>query len=143
QTLFFASGDGKIWQLDSSLHQLYSYNGTPHRMSVSPTGQLLASCALDGSLEVFDVANHRLISHKLGHTGGTTSVSWVDDELWTTGADATIKRWGIREGDLAVLRSIEAPAAPRLFKVASGGWAASVGDGILMISRNGSSIAVN
>jgi WD40 repeat protein len=142
QSLLFTSGDGKIWQLDTKLHELYTYNGVAHRMAVSGNNHLLASCAHDGSVEVYDLTSHRLVAHKMAHAGGAASVSWVDDELWTGGNDGALKRWVLRDGDLVLRHSVQVPSPLRLLKVVRGGWAANVGEGVLMISVDGVSIAV-
>ncbi len=142
EALIFASADGKIWRFDSSLQELYSHSEAPYRMAISSDGRLLASCALDGSFDIFDLVNRRLISHLVGHAGATYSVTWVDDELWMSGDDGTLKRWGLRDGSLTLRHNVQVSAAFRLMKVAHGGWAASVGEGVLLVSLDGDSIAL-
>ena len=69
-------------------------------------------------------------------------MSWVEEELWTGGNDGALKRWEVRDGDLVLRRSLQLPSALRLLKIMRGGWAANVGEGVLLISVDGSSIAV-
>jgi serine/threonine protein kinase/WD40 repeat protein len=143
ETLIFASADGKIWRFDSSLQELYSHNGVPYRMAISPDGHLLASCALDGSFDVFDLVNRRLVSHVIiGSAGATYNVAWMNDALWTSGDDGTLKRWGLRDGMLTLRHTLQVPLAFRLMKVARGGWAASAGEGVLLASLDGASVAL-
>jgi WD40 repeat protein len=141
-SLIFASADGKIWRLDSSLQELYSHNEVPYRMAISSDGHLMASCALDGSFDVFDLVNRRLVSHLTGRAGALCSVAWVNDELWTSGDDGTLKRWGLQAGILTLRHDVHVATAFRLIKVAHGGWAASVGEGVLLVSLDGASVAV-
>jgi WD40 repeat protein len=142
QALIFASSDSKVWHFDSRLQELYSHNGVPYRMAISSDRRLLASCALDGSFVVFDLWSRRLVSQLIGHAGATCSVTWVDDELWTTGDDGTLKRWGVRDGNLALRHNVQASAALRLMRAAHGGWAAHVGEGVLLVSLDGASVAL-
>jgi len=92
--LIFASADGKIWRFDSSLEELYSHNEVPYRMALSSDGRLLASCALDGSFDVFDLVNRRLVSRLIGRAGAAYIPTWVDDELWMAADDGTLKSDG-------------------------------------------------
>jgi WD40 repeat protein len=142
EALIFASGDGKIWRFDTTLRELYAHAGAPTRMAISPDGRLLASCAVDGSLAVYDLVNRRVLSHLIGHVGAASCVTWVGDELWTSGNDGTLKRWGLRGGDLTLRHSVQMSGAFRAISVAHGGWAASVGDGVLLVSLDGISLAL-
>jgi WD40 repeat protein len=98
--LIFSSANGKIWRFDRSLQELYA-SEAPYRMAISPDGRLLASCAFDGSFDIFDLVNRRLVSHLIGHASGTCGVAWVDDELWISGDDGALKRWALRDGRLS------------------------------------------
>jgi eukaryotic-like serine/threonine-protein kinase len=142
ESLIFASADGKIWRFDDHVEELYAHNGVPYRMAISPDGRLLALGALNGSIAVLDLVNRRLISHLIGHVGATRSVAWVGDELWTSGDDGTLKRWALRDGLLTLQHSVQASAPFRLTKVVAGGWAANVGEGVLLVSVDGASIAL-
>ena len=143
ESLIFASNDSKIWRFNNGLQELYSHTGVPHRMAISTDGRSLASCSLDGSLAVFDLLNRRLITHLIGHASATCSVTWIDDELWTTGGGGTLKRWGLRDGTLALQHNVQASATTlRLMRVAHGGWAADGGEGVLLVSLDGASVAL-
>lgn len=142
-SLIFASDNSEIWWFNHDLEELYSHGGVAFRMAISSDGRSLASCSLDGSLVVFDLLNRRLISHLIGHAGATCSVTWVDDELWATSGDGTLQRWGLRDGTLTLRHNVQASATTlRLLKVAHGGWAADGGDGLLLVSLDGSSVAL-
>ncbi len=143
ESLIFASDNSKIWRFNHGLEELYSHGGGAHRMAISSDGRTLASCSLDGSFVVFDLVHRRLISHLTGHAGATCSVTWVDDELWATSGDGTLQRWGLRDGTLTLRHNVQTSAPTlRLVKVAHGGWAADGGDGLLLVSLDGSSVAL-
>jgi len=142
KSLIFASSDGKIWRFDSTLRELYAHAGAPGRMAISADGRLLASCAVDGSLAVYDLVNRRVVAHLIGHVGEASCVTWVGDELWTSGNDGALRRWGVQDGGLTLRHNVQMSAAFRLISVASGGWAANVGDGVLLVSLDGISIAL-
>jgi WD40 repeat protein len=141
-SLIFASADGKIWRFDHGLHELFARNAVPYRMALSSDGRALASCALDGSLDVLDLVERRLVAHLVGHAGTACTVTWVDDELWTSGDDGTLKRWAVRAGTLTLRHNVQVSAAFRLMTVAHGGWAANVGEGVLVVSLDGASVAL-
>jgi WD40 repeat protein len=143
ESLIFASNDSKIWRFSNGLQELYSHAGVPYRMAISSDGRSLASCSLDGSLAVFDLLNRRLVAHLSGHAGATCSVTWADGELWTTGGDGTLSRWGLRDGTLTLRHNVQASATMlRSMKVAHGGWAADGGEGVLLVSLDGASVAL-
>jgi WD40 repeat protein len=142
RSLIFASSDGKIWRFDSTLRELYAHAGSPIRMAISPDGRMLASCAVDGSLAVYDLVNRRVVSHLIGHDGAASCITWVGDELWTSGNDGALKRWGLRDGSLTLRHSVQMSGAFRWISVANGGWAANVGDGVLLVSLDGVSLAL-
>jgi WD40 repeat protein len=142
EALIFASANGKISRHDTSSQELYSHNEVPYRMAISSNGRLLVSCALDGSCNVFDLVNRRLVSRLSGRPGAASIVTWVDDELWMSGDDGTLKRWGLRGGILTLLHNVQVSAPFRLMKAAHGGWAASVGEGVLLVSLDGISVAL-
>jgi WD40 repeat protein len=142
RSLIFASADGKIWRFDDKLETLYSHHGVPTRLAVSPDGRMLAWSSVDGSFDVFDLVNRRLVAHLVGHAVATSSVTWFGDELWTSGDDGTLKRWRLRDGTLRLQHSTQVSGPFRGTKVASGGWAASAGEGILLVSLDAASIAL-
>jgi hypothetical protein len=53
-----------------------------------------------------------------------------------------LKRWAVQDGTLTLRHSMQNAAALRLLKVARGGWAASVGEGVLVVSFDGSTVAL-
>jgi eukaryotic-like serine/threonine-protein kinase len=140
--LIFASADGKIWRFEDHLQAVFSNTEVPYRAAISSDGHLLASCALDGSFDILDLVTRRLVAHVVGHAGAACTVSWVDDELWTSGDDGTLKRWAVRDGGLALRHNVQVSSAFRLLTVVHGGWAANVGEGVLMVSLDGASIAL-
>jgi eukaryotic-like serine/threonine-protein kinase len=143
EALIFASDDGRVWHFGSHLQELYAHDGVPYRLAISSDGRLLASYALDGSFDVFDLVDRRPVAHVIiGHAGAAYNVAWVDDELWTSGEDGTLKRWTIRDGSLTLRHTVQVSAAFRLMTVAHGGWAATVGEGALLVSLDGSSVAL-
>jgi WD40 repeat protein len=111
-------------------------------MAISPEGRLLAWCSLDGSFGVFDLQDRRLVSHVSGHVSATCSVTWVEDELWVSGDDGTLKRWQVHDGNLTLEHSMQASTSFHLVRVVHGGWAASTGEGVLLVSADGSTIAL-
>jgi hypothetical protein len=90
---------------------------------------------------VFDLVNNRLITHLTGHVGAAYNVVWLGDELWTTGDDGALKRWGFRNGAVTLRQRLQAPAAVHRLRVAQGGWAAVAGEGTVLASRDGDSVA--
>jgi hypothetical protein len=66
----------------------------------------------------------------------------VGDELWTSGNDGALKRWGLRDGSLTLRHSVQLSGAFRWISVAHGGWAANVGDSVLLVSLDGVSLAL-
>jgi WD40 repeat protein len=113
----------------------------PYSTAISSDGRFLVSCALDGSFTVFDLMNRRPVSHFMGRVGAAYILTWADDELWMAGDDGTLKRWEVRDGSLTLQHKLQLSAAFRLMKVAHGGWAASVGEGVLLVSLDGTSVA--
>jgi WD40 repeat protein len=141
-SLVFAVEDGTVWRFDGSLRELYAHAAPAYRTAISADGRLLASCADDGSLAVYDLVSGRLKSHLIAHTGARGSVSWVGDELWSTGEEGTLKRWSLRDGELRLRHMVQASAGLRRVKVVQGAWAAAEGAVVLLVSRDGASIAL-
>ncbi|HEY0481140.1 MAG TPA: serine/threonine-protein kinase [Kofleriaceae bacterium] len=141
--LMFASGDGKIWRYDGKLSELYAHTAVPNRLAISPDGRALASCAFDGSFAVYDLVNHRLVTHLAGHVGAATAVAWTGDELWTAGDDGALKRWGFHNGAVTLRQRLQVKkGAVSAMRVVHGSWAATYGEGVLLISRDGDSVAL-
>jgi WD40 repeat protein len=138
--LALASTGGRIWKLDDRLQELYSQGSVPSRVAISPAGTRIASGGLDGSLVVFDVAANRVMARILAHVGGVQRLGWLGDELWTSGGDSTLRRWGLRGDAIEPRAVVHESARLRLTKVFAAGWAASVGDGMLVIHRDGAEV---
>jgi hypothetical protein len=66
----------------------------------------------------------------------------VGDELWVSGDDGTLKRWQVHDGNLTLEHSMQASTSFHLVRVANGGWAASTGEGVLLVSVDGFAIAL-
>jgi len=142
RSLIFASVDGKIWRFDRTLQELYTHGGPAYSTAISADGRLLASCAQDGSIVVFDLMKNELIGKAIAHTGAFCSVSWLADELWTSGGEGTLKRWRLRDGELTLQHMMQTWGPLRLVRVVDGSWAAVVGAGTLVVSLDGSSVAL-
>ncbi len=140
--LVFASGDGRVWRYDDRLQELYVHNSV-YRLAISPDGRLLGSCGFDGSLAVYDLANHKLISHVHDHVNQATHVAWVDDELWTFGIDGAMKRWTVGKTSLSLRHTLDVGGAMHKVKTVHGRWAADAGESVLVIGRDGDSTALS
>jgi len=142
ESLFFGGEDGSVWRSGSPARELYAHREIVKGIAISRDGRLLASAAEDGSLVVFDLAANQQLAHRIAHAGQVCDVSWVGDELWSSGAEGTLKRWTIRNGELRLQHVVQMPGALRLLKVVRGGWAAVVGTNELLVSRDGVSVAM-
>ncbi len=138
--LVFASSDGRVWRYDGRLQELYVHNSAYH-LAISPDERLLGSSGFDGSLAVYDLANQKLISHVHDHIG-LANIAWVDDELWTFGIDGVMKRWLVRNGSVNLRHMIDVGGAMHKVKTVHGLWAADAGESVLVIGRDGNSIAL-
>ncbi|HEX7941191.1 MAG TPA: hypothetical protein VF488_05275, partial [Gemmatimonadaceae bacterium] len=139
--LVFAPSDGRVWRYDDRLEELYVHNSVS-RLAISPDGRLLGSCSLDGSLAVYDLANHKLLAHVHDHVGRAANIAWVDDDLWTFGDDGTVKRWAVRNGSLTLRHTIEVNGRMHTVRAVRGLWVANTGDSVLVIGRDDESIAL-
>ncbi len=140
--LVFASGDGKVWRYDDRLQELYVHNSV-YRLAISPDGRLLGSCGFDGSLAVYDLANHKLIAHVHDHVEQATHVAWVDNELWTFGIDGAIKRWSVGSTSLTLRHTLDVGGAMHKVKTVHGRWAADAGENVLVIGRDDDSTTLS
>jgi eukaryotic-like serine/threonine-protein kinase len=132
-SLFLATIDGRVWKLDDTLHELYSHDAIPYRLTVSADGSRLASCDLEGSLIIFDLNRNRIQSRTLAHSGAIYSMTWLDNDIWTSGVDGPIRTWTV-ETDHLELRNTETASGPvRLTRVFEGGWAANTAVSSLLI----------
>ncbi|MEO7736330.1 MAG: WD40 repeat domain-containing protein [Kofleriaceae bacterium] len=142
RALIFASSDGGIWRFDDKLQRLYAHGGTALRTAISADGHLLASCARDGSISVFDLARGRQIASRFSHAGAYCDVSWEGDELWSSGDEGTLKRWTVTGNDLRLVHMVQASSSLRMLKVLRRGWVAVEDTGVLLVSRDGASVAL-
>ena len=134
QKLVIATADGKIWDFDGVLHELYSHDARPYRMSFSADGQLLASGAADGTVFVYDYSRHRVAETVDMHSGLVTNVVWKDHELWAASGDGVLTRWHYDNKRLRTLNNWREPGPFRLFHLFSSGWVANVDDHFLLIA---------
>ncbi len=131
--LVFADGDGRVWRYDDRLQELYAHSSV-YRLAISPDGQLLGSCAFDGTLTVYDLANHKLIAHVHDHVGPANNIAWVDGELWTFGSiDGAVKRWVVRGGSVSLRHTIDVNGSMHNVRAMRTRWAANAGDSVLVI----------
>jgi WD40 repeat protein len=135
--LVLATADGRIWKLDSELHPLYSQEAI-YRLAMSPSGKLLASCGLDGSLIVFDLAENRLVSRVIAHRAGTVSAAWWSDVVLTSGIDGMVRQWSLTAGGLQPRVEVQEAAPVRFVQALADGWIYGIDGGILAIDRAGS-----
>ena len=133
--LVFASADGRVWRYDDRLEELYVHNAV-YWMEISPDGRLLGLCSLDGSVAVYDLANHKLLAHVHDHVGQAANVAWVDDDLWTFGDDGAVKRWAVRDGSVRLRHTFDVGGRMHNVRAARGRWAANADDSVLVIGRD-------
>jgi WD40 repeat protein len=133
--LVMATADGKIRDFDDDLRVLYAHTARPYRMAFSSDGQLLASGAADGSVIVYDRVQQRVVGTVTAHTSLVTNVAWRDHDLWTAGADGTVKHWRLQASTLVLVDSAHDLGAFRFFHLISNGWLASIDDRFLLVSR--------
>jgi eukaryotic-like serine/threonine-protein kinase len=139
--LVFASGDGRVWRYDDGLQELYMHNSL-YRLAISPDGRFVGSCAFDGSLAVYDLANHRLIAHVHDHQGPANNIAWVDGDLLTFGSDGAVKRWAVHDREVTLRHTLDVKGPSTYVKAVRGRWAANAGESVLVIGRDGDSIAL-
>ena len=140
--LFFASSDGKIWRFDRRLRVLYAHHGSYVSTAISENGHLLASCADDGSLMVFDLALERPTSSAFAHARDRCGVTWTGGELWSFGGEGTLKRWRLDHGVLRLQHMVQTSGALSLLKVRHGGWAAVASASVILVSQDGATVAL-
>jgi eukaryotic-like serine/threonine-protein kinase len=142
RSLIFGAADGKVWRFDGTFHTLYAHGGNAQRVAVSADARLLASCARDGSITVFDLVANRTIASRFSHAGAYCDVSWVGHELWSSADEGTLKRWTVTGDDLKLAHMVQASSSLRMLKVLGDGWAAVEGTTVLLVSRDGASVAL-
>jgi WD40 repeat protein len=98
------SGELKIWNVaDGTLVRelVDAHSDTVFGVDFSANGKLLASCAADKFVKVFDVTTGERVRSFEGHTHHVLGVTWKDDatRLVSCGADNAIKVWNFETGD--------------------------------------------
>ena len=98
------SGEIKIFDLATGKLKLDIKNGhsdTVFGVCFSPDGKMLATCAADKFVKVFDTANGKLLRSFEGHTHHVMDVGWKPDGkvLVSIGADDLIKTWDFEKGE--------------------------------------------
>jgi WD40 repeat protein len=65
----------------------------------SPDDQLIATCALDRTLKIFDLTG-RCLKTLTGHTGNVLTVAWSHDakSLISSSVDGTVRQWDVATG---------------------------------------------
>jgi WD40 repeat protein len=130
--LVFASADGKVWNFDGALHELYIHDGV-YRTAISPDGRMVGSGSFDGSLAVYDLAAHRLVAQVPARSGSIKTVAWVDGELWTSGNDDVLRRWQTDAHGVVLRHTLQVGPGFDLLQAAHGRWAASVEERVLVV----------
>jgi WD domain, G-beta repeat len=97
-------GQIKIWK--SGTGEFVREIESPHSdivlgLAFSPDDRLIASCAADRFMKVFDLTTGQLVRAFEGHTHHVIDVSWSADSrfLATSGADKVVKVWDARSGE--------------------------------------------
>jgi WD40 repeat protein len=131
------SGQLKLWNVaDGSLVREFAdaHSDTVFAIDFSPDGTLLATCAADRFMKVWDVAAGKLARNFEGHTGHVLGVTWKSDgrRLASCGADNAIKIWDFVTGEQ--VRSI-ANAQKEVVAITF------IGDGDELVSANGEGAA--
>ena len=103
QYLISASSDysARIWSVPSMrlLTVLADHQDDVDMAAFSPNDQLVATCALDRVVRIYDRHGVCLQEFK-GHTGNVLALAWTADgkKVISTSVDGTIRRWSIEEG---------------------------------------------
>ena len=93
-----ASSDytARIWEVPSMRLKaaLIGHTDDIDMAVFSPDDQLIATCALDRTIRVFDLTG-RCLNIFTGHTGNIISVAWMRDgkRLVSCGVDGTVREW--------------------------------------------------
>lgn len=110
--LVSASSDysARLWSLPSlRLQAVLPGHGDDVDMAVfSPDSQLIATCALDRWVRVFDLQGRCLMSFS-GHTGNVLALAWTPDgqHVISTSVDGTIRQWSLQSGQQASINDLQ------------------------------------
>jgi len=129
------TADGRVWKFDSELHLLYPHESIS-RLAISPDGRLLASCGLDGSLVVFDLADNRVVSRVTAHSAVALSVAWWSDTVLTSGSDGSLRQWSLTRDGLQRQDQAQEAGPVHMVKAFADGWTYGV-NSTLVIGRAG------
>jgi len=103
QWLVSASSDysARVWALPSMrLQAVLPGHGDDVDMAMfSPDDQLIATCALDRMVRIFNLQGQCLTTCQ-GHTGNVLSLAWTPDSkhVVSTSVDGTIRKWDVTSG---------------------------------------------
>lgn len=72
------------------------------RLSWAPRGDLLASCSVDRTVRIWDLATGAVLRTLTGHSEGINQAAWSPDRemIATASFDRTIKIWDVQSGGL-------------------------------------------
>jgi eukaryotic-like serine/threonine-protein kinase len=128
-----ATDSNRVYRFDGQVHELYWHNG-PYRVAISADSRWLASVGFDGALVVYDLVESRVTKRIAAHTKQITAVAWLDDALWTSGADGAVKRWTVTSPQARVEESRTLTGVLRYGKVFRGGWTAVLDERSLLLA---------
>jgi len=129
--MFVALATGAVWQIGSAAHKtrlLYKHGDMPNHMDTNDDCTTLISGAYDGSIITYDIKNQR-IAYRLprAHMGQITAIKLLDNNIYTSSTDATIKHWKLESTTGLTLQDEIRMSAPvvrmNIFK--RGGWIAA------------------
>ena len=97
-------GELKLWDVATGMlvrEITEAHSDTVFGVEFSADGKLLASCAADKFVKVFDIATGKFVKSFEGHTHHVLGVSWMSDgrTLASAGADNVVKIWDFITGD--------------------------------------------
>ena len=85
-----------FWDCDEANPiQSIPFNGQLNCIQISPSGKYLAAGAQTSELYVFDIAQSRVITQGVGHSGAINRLSWAPDEkqIVTVSEDSSVAIW--------------------------------------------------
>ncbi|MGA4881244.1 NB-ARC domain-containing protein [Streptomyces lydicamycinicus] len=106
-TLDICRGDG-FFNVDRSRLTTSDRETTFTSVAASPDSKWLATARTNGTIEIWDVLNHRMLRTLHGHTGSVKAVAISPDGtlIASAGADMTVRIWSpTQDGALALMRT--------------------------------------